>query len=330
VREIAIIGAGPAGSTAALSALREGAAVRISERSRFPRHKVCGEFLTPESRQTLEGLGVWSDVLAARPAMMTRLTLAFGNSARTQMLPEPAYGVSRYAFDHLLLQAAIALGAQLVRESATHPQAPAILAMGRPAAAEPGSRESRLFGFKAHFGGPVSDAVELYFFRGCYVGVNPVEDDITNVCGLGPRRILAQYDFDIDEFVRSHEPLAERLAPLTRRFDWLHTGPLFFRNRLSHDGTPGIFPAGDALSFVDPFTGSGQWNAVLTGMLAGRFAARGQPVADYLAACRDVLRLPLFSATMVRRVLPTAAAGPLSRVIPAALLYRLTRPRSFG
>ena len=38
----------PAGCCAALAAAREGADVRITERSQFPRHKVCGEFLSPE------------------------------------------------------------------------------------------------------------------------------------------------------------------------------------------------------------------------------------------------------------------------------------------
>jgi flavin-dependent dehydrogenase len=47
MRAVHVVGGGPAGVMAALAAMREGAPVRISEKSAFPRHKVCGEFLSP-------------------------------------------------------------------------------------------------------------------------------------------------------------------------------------------------------------------------------------------------------------------------------------------
>jgi flavin-dependent dehydrogenase len=53
---IHILGGGPAGSAAALAALRQGArnGVRVIEKSRLPRHKVCGEFFSPEIGPELE------------------------------------------------------------------------------------------------------------------------------------------------------------------------------------------------------------------------------------------------------------------------------------
>jgi len=56
---INILGGGPAGSAAALAALREGTQVRMVEKSKLPRHKVCGEFFSPEIGPELEKLGVW-------------------------------------------------------------------------------------------------------------------------------------------------------------------------------------------------------------------------------------------------------------------------------
>ena len=47
--DLIIIGAGPAGTAAAISAARRGASVLLLERGRFPRHKVCGEFVSAES-----------------------------------------------------------------------------------------------------------------------------------------------------------------------------------------------------------------------------------------------------------------------------------------
>ena len=45
--DLIIIGGGPAGTSAAISAARSGASVLLFERGRFPRHKVCGEFVSP-------------------------------------------------------------------------------------------------------------------------------------------------------------------------------------------------------------------------------------------------------------------------------------------
>ena len=47
MRAVHVVGGGPAGAMAAFAAMREGAGVRIFEKSAFPRHKVCGEFLSP-------------------------------------------------------------------------------------------------------------------------------------------------------------------------------------------------------------------------------------------------------------------------------------------
>ncbi len=69
-----------------------------------------------------------------------------------------------------------------------------------------------MFGFKAHFEGPVNDAVELFFFRGCYVGVSAIENGITNICGIAPEETLRACEFHMDDFLASWPPLANRRA----------------------------------------------------------------------------------------------------------------------
>ena len=54
--DLIIIGGGPAGTSAAITAARSGAKVLLLERSRFPRHKVCGEFVSAESLELLANL----------------------------------------------------------------------------------------------------------------------------------------------------------------------------------------------------------------------------------------------------------------------------------
>jgi len=113
------VGGGPAGSAAAIAALSEARSVHIFEKSGFPRHKVCGEFLSPEIVPLLESLGIWQEFLLLRPAHIQRTILHFGARSNQSQLPDGAFGLSRYEFDRLLFEKAIALGASTVRERVT-------------------------------------------------------------------------------------------------------------------------------------------------------------------------------------------------------------------
>ena len=62
--DLVVVGAGPAGSVAALLAARAGARVRILDRSSFPRTKLCGDTVNPGTMATLARLGIASDVEA--------------------------------------------------------------------------------------------------------------------------------------------------------------------------------------------------------------------------------------------------------------------------
>ena len=95
-----ILGGGPAGSAAAIAASSEGGKVRIVEKSRLPRHKVCGEFFAPEIFPLLERLGAWKDFWDNGPAIIRRLVLHFGSHETSCNLPEQAFGLSWYRFDH--------------------------------------------------------------------------------------------------------------------------------------------------------------------------------------------------------------------------------------
>jgi flavin-dependent dehydrogenase len=318
---INILGGGPAGSAAALAALREGGSARVIEKSRLPRHKVCGEFFSPEIEPELERLGAWDAFRAAGPARVLRTVLHFGARRKSSRLPTPAYGLSRYTFDVMLLDLARAAGAEVVSEAGE--ESPLIVATGRHATAT--ARGRRLFGFKAHFEGPVDDAVELFFFERCYVGVTTIEAGRTNVCGLAPESFLSRFGFEYDEIVMQCPALSDRLKPLRRVTPWFSTGPLQYGQAFEHAGS--AYPAGDALSFVDPFTGSGLLAAVRSGAMAGKAAAVGQPVAQYLRECRASLRQPFQVAGVLRRALEGGWAEKLAPLAPARLLFALTRPK---
>lgn len=326
------MGGGPAGSAAAIAALSESRSVHIFEKSAFPRHKVCGEFLSPEIVPLLQSLGIWQDFLRLQPVPLRRTILHFGIRSTHSKLPDGAFGLSRFEFDRLLFDKAIALGATTTRERVTTAITTGagsdgrqcqIIAIGRKSIAPAGRR---LFGFKAHFEGPIDDAVELFFFRGCYVGVSAVENGTTNICGIAPEHILRAYEFQIDDLLNGWPPLACRVSPLSRMSPWFTVGPLVFGGRWQQFSGRDIYPAGDALGFIDPFTGTGLVNAVGTGRLAGLAASRGISVDDYLSHCRRAIRRPFYVATLFRAILEAGLARGLSSLIPARTLFRMTRP----
>ena len=337
MKSVLILGAGPAGSVAAIAALAESVPVSILEKSRHRRHKVCGEFISPEACGILAELGVWEQFLRLQPTRIRDCALHFGRVTKKWTLPECGYGLSRYELDGLLLQRAMALGAtvsnQLITNNSlgTYPLTDAqgaagrttiVLATGRRAVAPPGKR---LFGFKAHFEGPADDAVELFFFGGGYVGVSCVEHGITNVCGIAPEGALHACGFRLDEFVLRSEALAERLRPLSRKFRWLTVGPLVYSSNFRSWVDPITYPAGDALGFVDPFTGSGILNALLTGWLSGSAAAQGLSSQGYVERCGALLGKPYRTSALFRALLDVGCAQHLASLIPGSWLFRLTR-----
>jgi menaquinone-9 beta-reductase len=322
-----VLGGGLAGTAAAIAARLAGAPVTLVEKSAFPRHKVCGEFLSPEILPILAELQLDQAFLALQPALMRRAVLNFGAKGEKRFaLPEPAYGLSRYALDAFLIQHAQQLGVDLTKETTAKPD---VIATGRGALPSVGAtpKGNRLFGFKAHFAGQANDAVELYFFPGGYVGVNPVENGITNVCGLCSEALLKNHDFSVDALIAQLPALRNRLAPLKRQWDWLFVGPLIFENRLN--ARVDAFYAGDAVSFVDPFTGSGMLSALYSGLLAGRYCAQGKTPQQYHQAVKTVLERPFAISSFLRRAVWTGWAVRLAPLAPGRVLFWATRPRKF-
>jgi menaquinone-9 beta-reductase len=113
--EVIIIGAGPAGSVAALLLARSGWSVTIIEQHRFPRDKVCGECISALGIDVLERIGMLDELLRLEPVCLLHASIHSPNgcSAKIQ-LPAPMWGLSRGVFDTFLLDAARAVGANIL------------------------------------------------------------------------------------------------------------------------------------------------------------------------------------------------------------------------
>jgi len=117
--DVAVVGGGPAGSVLAASLARRGRRVVLFEKDRFPRAKLCGEFLSGDAARHLDELGCLDAVLASGPARIfgARLTTPSGSTLEVE-LPGGAFGVSRRVLDQVLLRHAVHAGATVL-EAAT-------------------------------------------------------------------------------------------------------------------------------------------------------------------------------------------------------------------
>src|SRR5215831_2348046 len=120
--DVVIVGAGPAGSAAAILLARAGLAVTLVEKQRFPRRKVCGECIAASNLPLLEllGIGAAFDALAGAP--LRRVALLRGADCVVASLPRApdarqAWGraLGRETLDALLVNAARAAGATVLQ-----------------------------------------------------------------------------------------------------------------------------------------------------------------------------------------------------------------------
>ena len=110
--EVLVVGGGLAGSTLSTLLARAGHDVLVIERGEFPRDKLCGEFLSPESQSILRASGVIDRIERVGPVRINRARF-IGRSERhvAIRLPAAAYGISRKRLDEELFEACKAAGA---------------------------------------------------------------------------------------------------------------------------------------------------------------------------------------------------------------------------
>lgn len=119
-----IVGGGPAGSSAAIHLAMSGARVLLAEQKKFPRAKLCGEFISPECLDHFTRLGVVDQIVAAGGAPLTETVFYARNGSSVSVPSEwfgrsrsPALGLSRAEMDLRLLRRARDVGVD-VREEA--------------------------------------------------------------------------------------------------------------------------------------------------------------------------------------------------------------------
>jgi menaquinone-9 beta-reductase len=311
--DVIIAGAGPAGSSAAIHLARYGVRVLLVEQKKFPRAKLCGEFISPECWRHFENLGVSEAMTAAGPTALVE-TVFYSFRGHHVTIPSTwfggpaALGLSRAVMDNILLRRARESGVSVLEGASVNEpvvkgrdvlgirlkvdgheheyRAPLTIdATGRARilsrklnAGAPRSR-AKLIAFKAHLRNTrvTPNACEIYFYPEGYGGLSTIEGEISNLCFIISAEQVRRHHSDPESVMRQmvmkNRRAAYTLEPAEPESEWLSASWERF-GRQRPSPAKGLLTIGDSAAFIDPFTGSGMLMAFESGELAAQVILR--------------------------------------------------------
>lgn len=291
--DVIIIGGGLAGLTGAIHLSKKGLNVTLIEKSEYPRHKVCGEYISNEILPYLLWLDI--DVLQLDPEKIStfEFTTQNGKIARTK-LPLGGFGISRYTLDNILYQKALSNGCTIIKEtvtdisfdndefSVTIPNqilsAKLVLgAFGKRSNIDQFlsrdyiTKKSPWLAVKAHyFGNTPDDVVALHNFNGGYCGVSKVENDIINICYLADYATFKKYK-NIEEYQKNVLYKNKYLKSVFENCNLIFDKPLTI-SQISFDKKQPvenhILMIGDSAGLIHPMCGNGMAMAIHSAKIA--------------------------------------------------------------
>ncbi len=342
-----IVGAGPAGSTAAIILARAGAKPLLMDKDGHVRNALCGGFLSWRTAETLRR-HAGCDVRRLGAHSITELALFTRHRAVTVELPGAGYGLSRHALDRAMRNIAVASGASLtidrVREI-NHNRLRCdggdrqydtiflacgkhdIRGVGRPRAAKDPALGLRLYlSPQASLKQLIGNRIELHFFKGGYAGIVLQEDGSANVClavrksllkdtAGEPATLLARLGCEYPQFgermqYAGQNPVIDTIAAVP--YGWI-----------ARQTRTGLFRIGDQAAVIPSLAGEGMGIAVASGLYAARAWLHGGADAapTYQRAMARRCFIPVSTARTVWRVAETgvgaAALAKVAGLIPA-------------
>lgn len=291
--DVIIIGGGLAGLTGAIHLSKKGLKVTLIEKSEYPRHKVCGEYISNEILPYLLWLDI--DVLQFNPEKISsfEFTTLKGKIIKTK-LPLGGIGISRYMLDNILYQKALSNGCIILKDtvtdisfandefSVTMPNqivySKLILgAFGKRSNIDQFlvrdfiTKKSPWLAVKAHYSGNISnDMVALHNFNGGYCGVSKVENDIINICYLADYATFKKYK-NIEEYQKKVLYKNKHLKSVFENSNLLFDKPLTI-SQISFDKKlpveNNILMIGDSAGLIHPMCGNGMAMAIHSAKIA--------------------------------------------------------------
>ncbi|SFI60105.1 Dehydrogenase (flavoprotein) [Kaistella treverensis] len=292
--EIVIIGGGLAGLTSAIHLTKMGRKVVVVEKNSYPKHKVCGEYISNEILPYFDWLGI--DIEALQPTKITQLQFS-SESGRSisAKLPLGGFGVSRYTLDYALYLKALSQNCEILEDQVNDVifiedffevhllsgkilTAKAVLAgFGKRSNIDVKLNRSFLqkkspwLAVKSHYKGNFSaDVVGLHNFKGGYCGVSKIENKIINICYIVNFKSFKTYK-NIGEFqqkiVFQNPHLKNILEKSTPVFEKpLTISQICFDKKENVENH--ILMMGDTAGLIHPLCGNGMAMAVHSAKIA--------------------------------------------------------------
>ena len=298
-KTVIIAGGGLAGLTSAIHLSKSGIAVTLIDKNDFPKHKVCGEYISNEVLPYLNWLGINPELL--RPAHISKIVFSTGTGKKLEGdLPLGGFGISRYALDHYLYQVALDLGCTILKENIAEInfennaftvslsndeklQSDIVIgAFGKRSNIDHKmqrgfmKKKSPWLAVKGHFKGNFSDdVVGLHNFKGGYCGISKVENNEINICYLA--------DFDTFQKFRNIEDYQKEVLyknpELKSIFE--NSTPIFPKpmtiSQISFDRKKcvenHVLMIGDTAGLIHPLCGNGMAMAIHSAKIASELVA---------------------------------------------------------
>ena len=221
--DVLIIGGGLAGLTSAIHLSKSGLKVSLIEKNEFPKHKVCGEYISNEVLPYFQWLGI--NISELNPSNISKIQFSISSGKGIKhTLPLGGFGISRYELDYYLYKKALENGCQIIHDSVSNIQfevdkfttittnnlefkSKIVLgAFGKRSNLDLKLNRDFILknapwlAVKAHYSGHFpDDLVGLHNFKGGYCGVSKVEKSIINICYLVDYKTFKKYK-NIEEF----------------------------------------------------------------------------------------------------------------------------------
>jgi len=292
--DIIIIGGGLAGLVSAIHLSGSGLSVILIEKNEYPKHKVCGEYISNEVLPYLQALGADPLTTGAKKISRFLLSTTRGKTIETK-LPLGGFGVSRFTLDHFLLQTALKNNTAVLHDTVLdvlfeNDAFQVSTKEGKELSAKIvigafGKRSnmditlerafiknrSPFVGVKTHMQGDFpDDLVALHNFTGGYCGVSRVENGNLNVCYLANYKSFQQYK-NIDAFNKQVLYNNPHLKTIFENSVPVFEQPLTISQVCFSDKTTvqdHILMCGDAAGMIHPLCGNGMAMAIHSAKIA--------------------------------------------------------------
>jgi flavin-dependent dehydrogenase len=345
--DIAVIGAGPAGSCAAIAAARAGARVVLVDRGIMPRAKVCGCCLAASGVEALHAAGAGDALAGAVPLRAIRVA----SGARAMTLARAAgVAIGREELDTRLVDIARCAGVEVRLETSARVSRDSTVRLthgtristlrARTVIVADGLQGSALddvpgfewritarsmMGFGATLPATALDCpfgeIHMHVGRDGYIGVVRLSSGELDVAAaIAPAAIKRVGT--VAACARKLLAHAPHDAQAVERARWRGT-PQLTRRRI-RVAAPGILVVGDAAGYIEPFTGEGMSWAIATGLAAGELAAQDAHAHErWPARCAALVARPKWRC----RAIALALRSPL--LVRAAIAVGARMPQPF-